>query len=111
MIGVLRQKKINKVMGAILCGLAYEQELNATPIQLSIGLPEGRSVMSNCILIYTAPREILKCLADLEQMYPGVEVHYGFGNAAAYIDCEHVVMDFVGISLGAKIRQLIGGGA
>lgn len=39
MIDVRRQKKINEVMGSILRGLAYDQHINAVPLQISIGIP------------------------------------------------------------------------
>lgn len=109
MIDNRRQKKINEVMGAILRGLAYDQHINGMPIQVSIGLPEGRGVIPNCILVYNAPQEIVRCLADLEERFPGVEVNYGFGGAAAFIDCEHVVLEPAEGRLFRKLRQLAGG--
>ena len=109
MIDIRRQKKINEVMGAILRGLAYEQQNNGVPVQLSIGLPEGRSVLPNCILVYNAPEEVVRCLVDLEEMFPGVEVRFGFGGAKAFIDCEHVVVRHPAESLCDRVRQLVGG--
>lgn len=109
MIDVRRQKKINEVMGSILRGLAYDQHINAVPLQISVGIPEGRGVISNCIMIYSAPQEILRYLPDLEDVFPGVEVKFGFGGAAALIDCEHVVIEPVGGKVLQRVRQLMGG--
>ena len=39
MIDNRRQAKINAVMAAIVKGLAYDQHINASPVQISIGLP------------------------------------------------------------------------
>lgn len=111
MIDNRRQAKINEVMAAILQGLAYEQHINGAPIQLSIGLPEGRGVIPNCILVYNAPQGIVRCLLDLEERFPGVEVKFGFGGAAAFIDCEHVILEPAGGVVIRKLRQLVGGTA
>lgn len=109
MIDNRRQHKINEVMAAILQGLAYEQHINASPVQVSIGLPEGRGVIPNCILVYNAPQEIVRCLSYLEDRFPGVEIKYGFGGAAAFIDCEHVVLEPAGGVVLRKLRRLVGG--
>lgn len=109
MIDNRRQAKINEVMAAIVKGLAYDQHINATPVQVSIGLPEGRDVIPNCILVYNAPEEVVRCLVDLEEVFPGVEVRYGFGGAKALIDCEHVVLEPMRGMFFRKIRQLAGG--
>ena len=109
MIDNRRQAKINAVMAAIVKGLAYDQHINASPVQISIGLPEGRGVIPNCILVHNAPEEVVRCLVDLEEMFPGVEVRYGFGGAKALIDCEHVVIEPAKGVFARKLRQLIGG--
>ena len=109
MIDNRRQAKINEVMGILMKGLAYEQHINGLPVQVSIGLPEGRGVIPNCLLVYNAPQEIVRCLADLEERFPGVEVKYGFAGAAAFIDCEHVVLEPAGGAFFRKLRQLAGG--
>lgn len=109
MIDNRRQQKINEVMGIIMKGLAYDQHINGSPIQVSVGLPEGRGVIPNCILVYNAPKEIVRCLADLEKRFPGVEVTEGFAGAAAFIDCEHVVLEPAGGVFLRKLRQLAGG--
>lgn len=109
MIDNRRQAKINEVMAAITKGLAYDQHINASPVQVSIGLPEGRGVIPNCIVVYNAPQEVIRCLIDLEERFPGVEVKYGFGGAAAFIDCEHVVLEPTKGVFIRKLRQLVGG--
>ena len=108
MITDIRQRKINEVMGAILRGLAYDQHINGSPVQVSIGLPEGRGVVPNCILVYNAPQEVMRCLADLEEMFPGVEVKYGFGGAAAFIDCEHVHLESRRETWAKQLARLLG---
>lgn len=109
MIDNRRQAKINEVMGIIMKGLAYDQHINGSPVQVSIGLPEGRGVIPNCILVYDAPQEIVRSLVDLEERFPGVEVRYGFAGAAAFIDCEHVVLKPAEGVFLRKLRQLAGG--
>jgi hypothetical protein len=42
-------------------------------------------------------------------VFPGVEVKFGFGGAAALIDCEHVVLEPVGGKVLQRVRQLMGG--
>ena len=110
MIRNLRQRKINEVMGRILRGLAHEQHINGVPIQLSIGLPEGRGVVPNCILVYNAPDEIVRDLKYLEEAVPGVEVTFGFGGARAFIDVEHLVIEPARGTLYTKVRKLLAGG-
>lgn len=109
MINNRRQQKINEVMGRIMKGLAYDQHINGSPVQVSIGLPEGRGVVPNCILVYNAPQEVVRGLIDLEEMFPGVEVKFGFSGAAALIDCEHVVIEPAGGVFFRKLQQLVGG--
>ncbi|MBO5257553.1 MAG: hypothetical protein J6C42_08670 [Clostridia bacterium] len=60
-----RQNKINEVIGKIVTGLTVDQHINASPIRFGIGLQVGNDMINNCIVVYSAPNEIMKDILRL----------------------------------------------
>lgn len=101
-----RQNKINEVMGKIAAGLMVDQHINASPIHVSIGIQSGGDMISNCIVIHSAPKEIIYDLKYLEEKFPGVEVTFERGGAR--IDCEHVYVENEHRSIMGQLVRLLG---
>lgn len=102
-----RQQKINEVMGLILRGLAENQHYNASPICLSIGGMVRGEMINNCIILYSAPMEIMYDLKWLEEAHPGVEV--SFDDGKVLIDCEHVLLvSDLDDTLYGRVKRLVG---
>ena len=101
-----RQNKINEVIGKIVTGLTVDQHINASPIRFGIGLQVGNDMINNCIVVYSAPNEIMKDILRLEDAFPGVEVSFAGGRCI--INCEHVLLDDRMKPVTVRIRHLVG---
>ncbi len=100
-----QQKIINEVVGKILCEIAENQDLNVTPVCLSIGGYIRGRMTNNCIMLYSAPMEVVCDLKFLEEMYPGVMVSFDSGRVI--IDCENVFFE-MDDTLCGRMKRLVG---
>lgn len=103
-----RQNKINEVMGKIAAGLMVDQHINASPIRFSVGFQVGNDMVNNCIVVTSAPNEIMKDIFRIEEAYPGVEVTFAGGRVI--INCEHVMLEDSMPLMTARVRQIVGFG-